>query len=203
MCFRARATYGIFARIHGLREDMFPVEPGRGTVVGARCSKARPFIFPTCWPTRNTPGRRRRIGWRSHHLGVPMLREGVPIGVFSFDARDGAAVHREADRAGHHLRRPGGDRDRERAAVRRNPGEEPSARGSKPAQVTIRLQHEPRAAHAAQRDHRSDRDDGHQRSALRYGKGAGAAAAREPRRNSPAWPHQSGARPVEDRSRET
>ena len=47
-----------------------------------------------------------------------------------------------------------------------------------------------------------DRDDGHQRSALRYGKGAGTAAAREPRRNSPAWPHQSGARPVEDRSRQ-
>ena len=70
-------------------------------------------------------------------------------------------------------------------------------------QVAVRLQHEPRAAHPAQRHHRSDRDDGHQRCALRHGKGAGAAAAREPRRNSPAWPHQSGARPVEDRSRET
>ena len=46
-----------------------------------------------------------------------------------------------------------------------------------------------------------DRDDGHQRGALRHGKGAGTAAAREPRRDSPAWPHQSGARPVEDRSR--
>ena len=70
-------------------------------------------------------------------------------------------------------------------------------------QVAVRLQHEPRAAHAAQRHHRAYRDDGHQRGALRHGKGAGAAAAREPRRNSPAWPHQSGARPVEDRSRET
>ena len=42
-------------------------------------------------------------------------------------------------------------------------------------------------------------------NAARFGteKAHGATAAREPRRNSPAWPHQSGARPVEDRSRET
>jgi GAF domain-containing protein len=34
------------------------------------------------------------------------------------DALHGATVHGEADRAGHHLHRPGGDRDRECAAVR-------------------------------------------------------------------------------------
>ena len=45
----------------------------------------------------------------------------------SLNAIDSAAVHRQADRAGHHLRRPGGDRDRERAAVRRGAG---SARAS-------------------------------------------------------------------------
>ncbi len=52
----------------------------------------------------------------------------VPIGVFVLYRRDGSAVHRQADRAGHDLRRPGGDRDRERAAVRRDPGQEPPAR---------------------------------------------------------------------------
>ena len=52
-------------------------------------------------------------------LGVPMLREGVPIGVLALDAHGRAAVHRQADRAGHDLRRPGGDRDRECAAVRK------------------------------------------------------------------------------------
>ena len=36
-------------------------------------------------------------------------------------------VHRAADRTGHDLRRPSGDRHRERAAVRRNPGQEPPA----------------------------------------------------------------------------
>jgi hypothetical protein len=39
----------------------------------------------------------------------------------------GAAVHREADRAGVDVRRPGCDRDRERAAIRRNPGQEQAA----------------------------------------------------------------------------
>ena len=37
-------------------------------------------------------------------------------------AHGGAALHRQADRAGHDLRRPGGDRDRERAAVRGGAG---------------------------------------------------------------------------------
>src|SRR5262245_10736545 len=40
-------------------------------------------------------------------------------------------------------------------------------------------------------------------NAARFGteKGAGTAAAREPRWDSPPWPHQPGARPVEDRGR--
>src|SRR5262249_8382707 len=42
---------------------------------------------------------------------------------------------------------------------------------------------------------------GHQCGALRHREGAGATAAREPRRYSPARAHQPGARPVEDRGR--
>ena len=168
----------------------------------APCSKAGLFTFLTSRPTRITPT--STSGW----VGSARCRRsdaarGHPDRRTRADPRGDATVHREADRAGHHLRRSSRDRNRERAAVRRNPGQEPPAANGEREQVAVRLQHEPRAAHAAQRHHRAHRDDGHQRGALRHGKGAGAAAAREPRRNSPAWPHQSGARPVEDRSGQT
>ncbi|MCE3258089.1 MAG: Adenylate cyclase [Nitrobacter vulgaris] len=63
--------------------------------------------------------------------------------------RNDPAICRQADRTPPDLRRPGGDRDRERAAVRRNPGEEPAARRGEPAQVAVPRQYEPRTAHAA------------------------------------------------------
>ena len=50
-------------------------------------------------------------------LAVPMLREEAAIGAIASIAPRGPAVHRRRDRAAQDLRRPGGDRDRERAAV--------------------------------------------------------------------------------------
>ena len=181
-----------------------PVKPERGTVLGRALLEGKIIHIADVLadPDYAWPEAQRLGGFRTM-LGVPMLREGVPIGVLALTRDEVRPFHRQGDRACRHLRRPGGYRDREHPAVRRNPGQEPSACNGEREQVAVRLQHEPRAAHAAQRHHRSDRDDGHERGALWHRKGAGAAAAREPRRNSPAWPHQSGARPVEDRSRET
>src|SRR5439155_257943 len=70
------------------------------------------------------------------------------------------------------------------------------------AQVAIPRQHEPRAARPAQRHHRPDGDDGDERGALRHGKGAGAAAPRQCRREPPPEPDQRDPRPLEDRSRQ-
>ena len=58
----------------------------------------------------------RRIGHRAV-LSVPLMREDRAIGVIGALADGSAGIHRQADRAGANLRRPGGHRDRERAAV--------------------------------------------------------------------------------------
>ena len=55
-------------------------------------------------------------------LVVPLMREGESIGVIMLSPNGGAPLHRQADRVAANLRRPGRDRHRERAAVRRGAG---------------------------------------------------------------------------------
>ena len=179
-----------------------PVEPAATPAPAARCWKARSSIFPMCTPIRiyDWPEAQKLGGFRTM-LGVPMLREGVADRRADADPQRRAAVHRQADRAGRDLRRPGGDRDRERAAVRRNPGQEPAARRGQPAQVAVPRQHEPRAAHAAQRHpglHRADPGRHLWRDA---GQDARRAGARRGQRQASARADQRRARPVQDRGR--
>ena len=61
-------------------------------------------------------------------------------------------------RAAADLRHPVGAGHPERPPLPRAGGEEPAARGGQPAQDRVPGQHEPRAAHAAQRHHRLQRD---------------------------------------------
>ena len=60
-------------------------------------------------------------------LAVPMLKGDDLVGTITIYRLERQAVYRQADRTRGDVRRPGGHRDRERAAVRRNPGQEPSA----------------------------------------------------------------------------
>ena len=94
----------------------------------ARSTRARSWPrrrcrSPTSSSTRTTrsKSRGRRGGWRSS-VAVPMLRDGEVIGVVAVAARRAGPVLRQADRAAADLRRPGGDRDRERAPVQRDQG---------------------------------------------------------------------------------
>ena len=156
----SRGSLRVLAGIHRLRQGC----AGRGRNAGRSpdgpCSKARSSMSPDVLadPDYDWAEAQKLGGYRTI-VGVPMLREGVPIGVSGLDPLGGAAVQRAADRAGQHVCRPGGHRDRERAAVRRNPGQEPPAADRERAQVALRRQHEPRAAHPAQRHHRPHRDD--------------------------------------------
>ena len=100
---------------------------------------------------------KRREGSRRNHacFGVPMLREGRGDRRPSSSARTPCeALLGAADRARPDLRRPGRDRDRERAPVRRGAGAHPRSR----------------RRCAADRDRR--RAEGHQPLGVRSGRGA-------------------------------
>ena len=63
-----------------------------------------------------------RNAWRSHHSSYAATARGRRDR-FDHDSPHGSSsVHRQADRASQNLRRPGGDRHRERAAVQRDSG---------------------------------------------------------------------------------
>jgi hypothetical protein len=60
-----------------------PIRPGRGTITGRVALEAKPVHIPDVLvdPEYTATEYRRCRGYRSN-LAVPLLREGVPIGVF-------------------------------------------------------------------------------------------------------------------------
>ena len=99
------------------------------------------------------------------------------------------------------LRDPVRPRDPERAPVPRDRGEGPGARGREPAQEPVPGQHEPRAAHPAQRDPRLHRAPD-RRDLRRAGpEGRRRHGADRPERQAPPRSDQRRPRSLEDRGR--
>ena len=80
------------------------IEPGRGTVVGRTLlEKKTVHVHDVCADPEYTFGKAQEIGGFRTVLAVPMVREGVAIGVFGLNSARNAPVHRQADRTDHHL----------------------------------------------------------------------------------------------------
>ena len=116
--FQYAASYGYTSEYHAYMER-HPVPLGQGSVAGRAVLEGRTIHIPDVMADPEYEiTERTRIGEIRTLLGVPLMREGNPIGVIVSAAKYCAAVHRQADRAGDYFCRPGGDRDRERAPVR-------------------------------------------------------------------------------------
>ena len=90
---------------------------------GGRSSTGSRFISPTSRRTPSTPSTTSRASrGRRSMLGVPLLRDGRPVGLHLLYRTSLAPFTRQADRADRDLRRPGRDRHREHAAVRGGAG---------------------------------------------------------------------------------
>ena len=99
------------------------IEPGRGSIVGRTLLEGRTVHVHDVQADPRIPcGRRPGARRLSHHARRSAAARGHPDRRAVPHPHPGRAVHATADRPGDHLRRPGGDRDRECAFVRGRAG---------------------------------------------------------------------------------
>ena len=86
--YRMAASYGFSPEL----DEYHAAHPirarSRNALPGGRCSNGRIVHIPTCWPIRTTAAAERAEArvTIAPMLGVPLLREGSPIGVIVADA---------------------------------------------------------------------------------------------------------------------
>ena len=102
-------------------------EAGRGTVAGRVLLDGKPIhIADVHWlmPEYMMVGiaKMHRL---PYHPWRAALARGKSDWSYHFGTQSSSIFHRQADRSSYHIRRPSGYRHRERAVVRRNPGQEP------------------------------------------------------------------------------
>ena len=161
---RGRLRFAGGLRRHGqTRNDtaMLPVAAeSRNRDRARHHSSARSCTSPDIVPLLDVrlPATRGRAGGSASArcCRVPLMREGRAIGAIVRRAHGARRVHRQADRAAADLRRPGRDRDRERAPVQRDEGSARAADGDQrdPARD---LELADRRAAGARRDRRARR----------------------------------------------
>ncbi len=115
--YRIATGYG-YSREYIAFHESHPIVPSRATLTGRVVLEGRAIqIEDVAADPEYALTEAITIGRGRTHLGVPLLRENVPIGVIILARHTVRPFSRKADCTGHDLCRPGGDRDRECAAV--------------------------------------------------------------------------------------
>jgi PAS domain S-box-containing protein len=84
---RLAAAYGMSSELRD-HVEQHPLPPGRGTAVGRALLEGRPIHIADVVTDREYTYSAAALGEYRTILGVPMLREGVPIGVFAVTRRE-------------------------------------------------------------------------------------------------------------------
>ena len=127
--YRWAAGYGLAPDYERIERES-RISPGTGTLVGRAALEGRTVQILDAWTDPLYELKEdARVGGVHTMLGVPLLRDGVPIGVIGLARRRIEPYHRPADRTREYLCRAGGHRGR---LGRDLPGTSGTHRGTHP-----------------------------------------------------------------------